>query len=440
MTFRMQESTLRILRQDHRASSFARGLRAASLFAALCFSLPALAASSKDPSELVARGNTLYGSRKYDKAELLYRDAQKLSPESPEINLNLGDVAYRKGDYDGAEEFFSKVAESANAGRELRKKALYNLGNVAFMKGEKLLDSDLRKALESYRLGILRYQDVISREGFDVEPASQGDFKGEQDAKFNIEVTRLRIKDILDKLKQQEEKRKEQQQQQEEFIKKLQETIAKQEKIAGDTEETEKRKQQGEDVSQSVDELKKQQAQNKKTTNELGQELQQQIDSAGDPAEAAQQPSDPDPKLLDARNSLNDAEIEQGTAIEHLEKESLPEAQRNEETAAKNLKDALAKLTSPQSPEPQSGQQPQEKQPDQKDQQAEQEPQPQDDSQEKKDGQQKNEMTPQQAKEELAKLRKQANEMRQRNLDEFLRRRPSYRRQRREYEPVDKDW
>ncbi len=391
---------------------------------------------AESPSELVAKGNRLYAARKYAKADLLYRDAKKALPESAEISFNLGNVAYRKGDYDAAEGSFLEVAESANAGNELRKKALYNLGNCAFRIGEKLIDSDLQKALDSFKLSILRYHDVLAKEEFDRSRSRGKGFEGDKDAKYNIEVARLRIKDILDKLKQQEEKKKEQKKKQEEFIKKLKEAIEKEGEIAKDTGDTQERKQQREDVSQSVDDVTKKQAENKGRTNELVQELQKQIDAAK--AQAGQSKSSPPPldgKVLSAQSSLKEAEIEQGTALQHLDREDLPEAKGSEEAALRNLQDALAKLTKPQPRQQQPGKQ----QNDQAKKKQQEQKRPEADKKQEKKGEKKK-MTPQEAQEELAKLRKEASEKRKRNLQQVLRQRPDYRYRKREYEPVDRDW
>ncbi len=404
----------------------------------LCVSDVAGAGAAEAPPELVARANGLYESGRYDKAELLYRDAQKSLPESAEINFNLGNVAYKKGTYDEAEEYFQKVAESANASRELRKKALYNLGNCAFQTGEKLLDSNLQKALDSLKLSILRYHDVIAKDEYDRTRGGE-DFKAHEDAKYNIEVARLRIKDILDKLKQQEEKRKEQQKKQEEFIKKLQEAIQKQEEIVKETDEAEQRKQKGEDVSSSTEDVKKEQADNKQKTNELSQELQQQLEAAK--AQANQDDGSPPPvdeNVQSASESLKDAEIEQGTALQHLDKESLPEAKSSEESALQNLQDALGKLTKPQQPQPQPDQPQQEEQ--KKDEQEQKQQGDQQKEQKDKQGEDQKKMSPEEAQEELAKLRRESSDKRKQKLEQIQRRYPNYRPTRREYEPVDKDW
>jgi hypothetical protein len=408
------------------------------IFTFVCAFSVKLAHGSETPANLVGKANSLYNERKYASAELLYRDAKKALPESAEISFNLGNVAYRKGDYDAAGESFLKVAESVNASRELRKKALYNLGNCAFQKGEKLIDSDLQKALDSFKLSILRYHDVLAEEEVQRSRSRGKGFEADEDAKYNIEVARLRIKDILDKLKQQEEKKKEQQEKQEEFIKKLKEAIEKQGEIVKDTGDARDRKQRGEEVSQSVDDVRKKQSENKGRTNELVQEIQKQIDAAkaqGDQNKTSRPPIDE--KILSAKDSLKESEIEQGTALQHLDRQDLPQAEGSEEEALQNLQDALAKLTKPQPPQPQPGEQQQNEQAQKK--QQDQKP-PQTDKKQAKEGENEKEMTPEQAQEELAKLRKEASEKRRRNLQEVLRRYPNYRHRRREYEPVDRDW
>lgn len=408
-----------------------------SLAALLSFSAVTFAWGEEEPAELVARANRLYGEEKFDKAELLYKDAQKVLPESPEINFNLGAVLYQQENYDEAEEYFSRALESADASRQLRKRALYNFGNCAFQRGDKLLDSDLQKALESYRLSILRYQDVASRDEFASAERDGKEDKTEQDARFNIGVARLKIKDILDKLKQQEEQRKEQQKQQEEFMKKLQEAIQRQDEIVKDTGEADDRQKKGEEVSQSVDEISKKQDANKKTTNALAQELQQMMEAAqGQPQPNGQSLPPVDENAIAAHESLENAEIEQGTALQHLDKENLEDAGENQEAALKNLQDALEKLAKPQPPQPQPQQDGEEQQKGERGQQQQEEEK----KGEEKSTEEQQKMSPEEAQEELAKLRKETSEARQEMLRQLQQRYPQYRPERREYEPVDKDW
>ena len=411
------------------------------LLAILCLSANVFGKGKEEASELVARANRLYGSEKYDKAELLYKDAQRLLPESPGVNFNLGNVAYREGNYDEADEYYSKAMESPDASWRLRKKALYNLGNCAFKKGDKLLDSDLQKALDSYRLSILRYQDVISRDEFETVESGGKEDKTEQDARFNIGVARLKIKDILDKLQQQEQQRKEQQKQQEEFIKKLQEAIQKQDEVVKDTGEAEESQKKGEDVSQSVDEIAKKQTENKERTSELTKQLGQMMQAQqSQPSAHSQSPPSVDENAQAAQESLKNAEIEQGTALQHLDKENLSEAKGGEEAALENLQDALRKLTKPQSRPPAGQPQPQQEGEQKQKGEKEQQQQEQEKKQGQKTGEDEKKMTPEEAQEELAKLRKQTSEARREMLEELQQRYPQYRPERREYEPVDKDW
>ena len=47
-------------------------------------------------------GNKLFSEEKYDEANNKYRDALLYSPESPIINFNIGDVQYKKRNYEVA--------------------------------------------------------------------------------------------------------------------------------------------------------------------------------------------------------------------------------------------------------------------------------------------------------------------------------------------------
>lgn len=197
-------------------------------------------------------------------------------------------------------------------------------------------------------------------------------------------------------------------------------------------------KQQGQDVSGAVGDLKKTQDENKKTTRELAEELQKKIDAGSATPGGGQLSPAVGQDVLAAENSLKEAEIEQGTAIQHLDREGLAEAENSEKLALQDLQSALDKLTKSQQPQPQAGgeteqkQQPRESQPEQKQQQPGKEG-------ETKDRERK-EITSQEAQEELAKLRNQTSEMRKKELENFLRRHPEYRDRRIKHEPVDKDW
>jgi Ca-activated chloride channel family protein len=141
-------------------------MKAEYLIIAVC-ALSQIGASGS-AARRVAQGNRLFEEKKYEEALTRYNEAQQELPESPKIFFNIGDVYYRQEGYDKAASLFGKVIQSADRGLQAR--SFYNLGNTRFREGK------FEDALKAYRSAI------------DLAP-------GDQDAKFNYELTLQRLED-----------------------------------------------------------------------------------------------------------------------------------------------------------------------------------------------------------------------------------------------------
>ncbi|HSG29360.1 MAG TPA: tetratricopeptide repeat protein, partial [Candidatus Krumholzibacterium sp.] len=173
----------------------AGGAVKASMIVVLASALLLSAAPSADaesPEGLVKKGNSDFMAGEYEKALELYERASVKSPESAVIAFNLGDVYYRMDDFAKARE---KFQEAAMKTRELplEARAWYNIGNCAFSEGARQLDSDLEKALGLYRESVGFYQTALEK-----DPELS-------DAAHNMEIARLMIKDLLDRIQKQKE-------------------------------------------------------------------------------------------------------------------------------------------------------------------------------------------------------------------------------------------
>ena len=146
-------------------------------------------------SKLVSKGNNSFKSGKYDEAISLYEKASVSAPESDIIYFNLGDAYFKKGDYKKARENFENAIDKTKD-LELEAHAWYNLGNCAYRQAERQIDSDLRKALEYYRESVGFYMTALKKD------------PNLKNAGYNLEVARLKIKDLLDRIKKQEEQMK----------------------------------------------------------------------------------------------------------------------------------------------------------------------------------------------------------------------------------------
>lgn len=158
-------------------------------------------AFAESPGRLVSKGNRQYGKKAFGEALELYDKASVKAPESPIVAFNKGAALYKQGDYEKAAEQF-KEAASRTKSLPFEAKAWYNLGNVAFKEGERQEDSDLQKALGSLQESVKHYSTALEK-----DPKLE-------DAAQNLEIARLKIKDLLDKIKNQQQNQGQNQNQQ----------------------------------------------------------------------------------------------------------------------------------------------------------------------------------------------------------------------------------
>lgn len=134
----------------------------------------------------VAQGNQLYTEEKYDEANNKYQDALLENPNSTAIQFNVGDVLYKKKDYEKSMESYYKALDSDDP--LFQAQAYYNIGNSLYKHG-KLPDS------------IIAYEQALKLNPDD------------QDAKYNLEFVRNQLKENADKNQQNQEQQQQQQQQ-----------------------------------------------------------------------------------------------------------------------------------------------------------------------------------------------------------------------------------
>ena len=135
----------------------------------------------------VAQGNRLYSEEKYDEANNKYQDALLEDPGSFLIPYNVGDVLYKKKNYDKALESYQKALNSTDP--LFQSQTYYNQGNALYRQG-KLEES------------ILAYEQALK-----LNP-------NDEDAKYNLEFVRNKLKENADKNKDQNQQQEQQQQEQ----------------------------------------------------------------------------------------------------------------------------------------------------------------------------------------------------------------------------------
>ncbi|MBN2021022.1 MAG: tetratricopeptide repeat protein [Sedimentisphaerales bacterium] len=293
-------------------------------------------ARAESVGKVVNEGNRLYRQGRFKESLDEYERALTQSPKAVEPEFNKADSYYRLDDLQQAIDLYKVVAAESRDMR-LVEKAKYNLGNSYFNQGQKLFDSDLQKALENMQTAVGWWRQTL-----DINPENENAAK-------NIEVARLTIKDIIDRINRQKEQQKQQQQQQKQNQEDLKQLLEQQKALADKT------GQEQQKPSPDYNDIAKQQSQLKDRTGQMKQKLQQQAD-----------PNNPDDQGRKADEKLEKAVEKQKDASEKLEKADAEDAKKSQDEAAKNIEEALKELSE------QKGQQQQQQQKEQ--QQAQQEP------------------------------------------------------------------
>jgi Ca-activated chloride channel family protein len=299
-------------------------------------------ASSADDS--VYKGNALYDSEHFNEALKEYDQALIAQPQALEPKFNKADCYFQLDDLDKATDLYNEVAADSKD-MKLVEKAKYNLGNCYFQQGSKQKDSNLQKALEDLRTSI-----VCWRSALEINPENKNAAK-------NIEVARLTIKDIIDRLNKQKQEQQKQAQKQKQIQQQLKELAEQQKALAQKTQQTKKQADQKQISQQqaqdSYDQQEQEQSQIKNKTEQTLQQMQQQ-----DPNNPQTQ------QMQQASAELNKAVDAQSNAEKQLKASDGGSAKESQDKAAEHLDNALKELSkNDQQQQQQKGQQRQTQQP-----------------------------------------------------------------------------
>ncbi len=135
----------------------------------------------------IAEGNKHYAENKFDEANDKYRDAEVANPESPIVHFNIGDALYKKRKYEEALQAYQKTLQKSDD-PQLQAQAYYNSGNTYFR-------------LNKWQESLQSYQEALK-----LNP-------NDQDAKYNLEYVRAKIKENAQKQPQDQPQQKPQNQQ-----------------------------------------------------------------------------------------------------------------------------------------------------------------------------------------------------------------------------------
>ncbi len=185
----------------------------------------------------VTEGNRLYSEEKFDEANNKYQDALLEDPGSPPIQFNVGNVLYKKKNYEKALEGYSKSLDTNDP--LLQSQAYYNMGNTLY-RNSKLPES------------ILAYERALKLNPDD------------QDAKYNLEFVRNKLKENAKPQQQNQQQKQQERQEQQDEDQQDQQQKKREEEQQQTAEQQQKKEMSKEEAERLLDALKENQKDMKK--------------------------------------------------------------------------------------------------------------------------------------------------------------------------------
>ena len=224
-------------------------------------------------AERVIEGNRLLADSDLEGAMARYMDARTDSPESPELNYNIGNVYFHQSKVDQAIQSYRSALPKCSP--ELKIDTLYNLGNSLYEKvKQKESSGNLREALENAKTSLDYYKQARqTRKTFMGKK-----FKEDPDLNHNIQFVQREIRRIRDKiLKQMKEQQKNKDQQQKEQQNQQQQQQQQQQSASQDHQKKEEQEKQAKTEQQEQQKKDQQQQQAQQMTPEQAKALLQQL-------------------------------------------------------------------------------------------------------------------------------------------------------------------
>lgn len=120
--------------------------------------------------------------------------AEPVNTQDPYDLYNEGREYFSTGEYDTAALLFTQSAYWADRG--LDADAFYNLGNTFFRMAQRAKDADISAAIQNLSQAAIAYRESLNRQARN------------EDARYNLELSRRLMKYLLDQQKKQQEQQK----------------------------------------------------------------------------------------------------------------------------------------------------------------------------------------------------------------------------------------
>jgi tetratricopeptide (TPR) repeat protein len=350
---------------------------------------------AESPRSLVKDGNRRLERGEYERALEYYDRASVDEPESAVLSLNMGNAHFLMEEYGAARTYFEEAALRSDD-LILEAMAWYNIGNTAFRQAQRQEDSDLQKALEHYQEGVSFYQTALEK---DPELG---------DAAYNLEITRLTIKNLLDRINKQREAMERQREKLQEIVDSLQALVRREERSAGESRNLDAETGRGKAWERRLSEASGSQEGIRSDTEGVRRKLQDLFPEDQRPLPAQK-----------ALSHIDSSMADQSEALDGLRRRDPGAAAPDQDAARGQLEKALEALTEGQQPPEQQGQQQEQQKAGDQEPQPEERPEPSQEQQAR------------QARDETARdIIDKERENKKRRQQEAMR----------GYKKVDKDW
>lgn len=199
------------------------------------------------------KANKQFEQGEYAKALELYDQALVESPDNPKLRINRGSAHYKLGQFDQAVEDYKSATEVEDKGAlsDLH----YNKGNALFMQGEQLYRAGNQQAMEKFTAARESYIEALDKRPSD------------RDAKWNLQLTQARIKQLKQQQQQQQKQNKDNKQKKDDQQKKQQ---------GENQQDQDKQKKQQQDRPEDQDQQKQDRNQQQQQQQKKNQEQEQQ--------------------------------------------------------------------------------------------------------------------------------------------------------------------
>ncbi len=204
-----------------------------------------------------------YEQGNYEAALQRFEQRLEKIPSSPEVRFDAGAAAYKKGDYQKAERYFTDAMTSSDL--KLQEAATYNLANTLVRSGEKQQDRSLK--LSDWKNALQHYDTVLKQD------------PNNKNAKENRDLVKKMIEDLQKKQEKKnssQDKNQQQDQQQQDKNQQHQNQSKSQDQQQQNQSQSQDQQQQNQNQSQDQQQQNQNQSQDQQQQNQSQSQDQQQ--------------------------------------------------------------------------------------------------------------------------------------------------------------------